>query len=707
MGFNRSVRALALTGLGILLLQFQATADFQGAADGVITTTIAETTHQIAMPIVLNMGNQSLTAVDDVFKTKMDTTLSVGTSQGVLANDSYAGESALTVQLVAGVAHGDLDLNEDGSFDYTPTTGFIGEDTFTYQLSDGTLTSNTATVTLSVTIGDNGAPTAAADAYEAMEDEPLSVGAADGVLANDSDPEQNALQASLVTGPANGQLRLNSDGSFVYTPAATFHGQDSFTYQASDGELVSTPATVTITVQPINDAPQWVSGKLLFAADTIGKSVRQAHEVVAGDFDRDGDLDVASADFKNGEVRWFQNDGGRFASFVLDDNLAGAYPVGVGDVNGDGHDDILAAGYDADTFVWYRNDGGGAFTRFVIDDASDGAHSIVTADVDGDGDTDLVTSSQDANLIAWYENDGAENFTLRLIDTDAAGAKRATPADVDGDGDLDVLAASNFSDEIAWHENDGAQNFTKHIIDSAADGAYFVSAADIDGDGDLDVFSANQNDGTFAMYRHDGAGGFTKSIVDANAPGARTIIAADIDGDGDMDLVGAIFKNGTFAWYRNDGTGAFTIQPFDTDAAGAYGVFAIDMDFDGDMDILSAAKVTSRVTLYTHRREHAVRVKQGGSVTLDRTRLHATDEDDSPAELTYTLVTDPTAGEVRLRGVALTVGSTFTQAEVDSGDVSYVHTAADREPDEFRFSVADGGEDGALPASGHVKVRVN
>jgi VCBS repeat-containing protein len=706
MGFTRSVRALVLTGLGILLLQFQAAADFQETSDAVVAAPSDETTHQIAMPIVLSMGNQALSAVDDAYKTRTDTTLSVGASQGVLVNDSYPNGEAVTALLVDGVAHGDLALNEDGSFDYTPAPGFAGQDAFTYHLSDGVLISNTATVTVTVAPPDR-APVATVDAYETSEDEPLRVNAANGVLGNDSDPDGDLLTAELITGPAHGAVTLNSNGSFVYTPAAAFHGQDAFTYQASDGELISAPATVTITVQSINDTPQMVSGKPLFVDSIVGKSVRAAHEVVAGDFDRDGDLDVASADFNNGEVRWFQNDGGRFISSVLDDKLPGAYPVGVGDVNGDGHDDILAGGYDADTFVWYRNDGGGAFTRFVIDDASDGAHSIVTADVDGDGDTDLVTSSQDANLIAWYENDGAENFTLRLIDTDAAGAKRATPADVDGDGDIDVLAASNFSDEIAWHENDGAQNFTKHIIDSAAGGAYYVSAADIDADGDLDVFSANQIDGTFAMYRHDGAGGFTKSIVDAKAPGARTIIAADVDGDGDMDLVGAIFKNRTFAWYRNDGTGAFTYRPIDTDAAGAYGVFAVDMDFDGDMDILSAAKVTSRVMLYTHRREHAVPVDLGGSVTLDRTRLHAADEDDPPGELTYTLLTQPKAGAVRLRGVALTVGGTFTQAEVDSGDVSYVHTAAGREPDEFRFAVADGGEDGALPARGHVRVVVN
>jgi large repetitive protein len=59
----------------------------------------------------------------------------------------------------------------------------------------------------------------------------------------------------LVSGPGHGSLSLNADGSFTYTPAANFHGPDTFTYEASDGALASNPATVTITVSSGTDAP--------------------------------------------------------------------------------------------------------------------------------------------------------------------------------------------------------------------------------------------------------------------------------------------------------------------------------------------------------------------------------------------------------------------------------------------------------------------
>ena len=67
------------------------------------------------------------------------------------------------------------------------------------------------------------------------EDTALTVAAASGVLANDSDPDGDTLSAVLVTGPAHGTLILNAAGSFTYTPAANFNGADTFTYKANDG----------------------------------------------------------------------------------------------------------------------------------------------------------------------------------------------------------------------------------------------------------------------------------------------------------------------------------------------------------------------------------------------------------------------------------------------------------------------------------------
>lgn len=103
-------------------------------------------------------------------------------------------------------------------------------------------------------VGANHPPSAAADVYTTSQDSPLVI-PAPGVLGNDTDPDGNILNANLVTGPAHGVLSLGKDGSFTYTPAAGFYGEDSFTYKANDGIADSNIATVTITITSVNHPP--------------------------------------------------------------------------------------------------------------------------------------------------------------------------------------------------------------------------------------------------------------------------------------------------------------------------------------------------------------------------------------------------------------------------------------------------------------------
>jgi VCBS repeat-containing protein len=211
------------------------------------------------------LRNITPVAVNDAYVAAKNTPLSVA-APGVLGNDTGGNGNPLTAALVAGPAHGTLNLNANGSFAYTPAANFTGTDTFTYKASDGTAQSNTATVTITVNAV-NGAPVATNDAYTTNEDTPLEV-PAPGVLANDNDPDGDPLTAWVGPGTSHGTLNLNANGSFTYTPAANFNGTDTFTYHASDGPLDSDPATVTITVNPVNDAPVATNDSYSTAEDT-------------------------------------------------------------------------------------------------------------------------------------------------------------------------------------------------------------------------------------------------------------------------------------------------------------------------------------------------------------------------------------------------------------------------------------------------------
>jgi VCBS repeat-containing protein len=100
----------------------------------------------------------------------------------------------------------------------------------------------------------NNSPTANDDSYNTLEDTALNVSSS-GVLFNDTDPESDSLTAVMDTNVTHGTLLLNSDGSFSYTPNNSFAGNDIFTYHAFDGVDSSNTATVTITVNPVNDPP--------------------------------------------------------------------------------------------------------------------------------------------------------------------------------------------------------------------------------------------------------------------------------------------------------------------------------------------------------------------------------------------------------------------------------------------------------------------
>jgi large repetitive protein len=99
----------------------------------------------------------------------------------------------------------------------------------------------------------NRPPVATGDSYQTTQDRSIDIAAA-GVLANDTDPDGAPLTAILVSGPAHGTLNLSAGGGFTYTPEPGYSGEDSFTYSADDGELRSSPATVSITIAPSNSS---------------------------------------------------------------------------------------------------------------------------------------------------------------------------------------------------------------------------------------------------------------------------------------------------------------------------------------------------------------------------------------------------------------------------------------------------------------------
>lgn len=148
-------------------------------------------------------------------------------------------------------------LQPNGTASASTTFAAAGQHPITAQYSGDANFGGSTSPTLTQNVqAVNHPPVAANDAYPVNEDTPLTV-PAPGVLGNDSDPDGNPITAVKVGDPAHGTVVLNANGSFTYTPTANYSGSDAFSYEANDGTLNSAPATVTITVNFVNDPPSF------------------------------------------------------------------------------------------------------------------------------------------------------------------------------------------------------------------------------------------------------------------------------------------------------------------------------------------------------------------------------------------------------------------------------------------------------------------
>lgn len=332
--------------------------------------------------------------------------------------------------------------------------------------------------------------------------------------------------------------------------------------------------------------------------------------VVLGDVDRDGDLDLLTANASNqGTVSVRLNDGqANFAAPATNAEVpVGAAPtsVAVGDVDGDGDVDLLTANSQSATVSVRLNDGRGNFSAPATNAEPSvrfNALSVTLGDVDGDGDLDFLTANND-NTVSVRLNNGRGSFSAPATNPNPAVGEypySVVLGDVDGDGDLDLLTANNHSATVSVRLNDGQGNFAAPATNAEpaiADYAWHITLGDVDGDRDLDFLTANNN-GTVSVRLNDGHGSFSAPTTNADPAVAgrfpQSVALGDVDGDGDLDFLSANnnLGGGTVSVRLNDGRGSFTAPATNPNPSVGdirpRSVVLGDLDGDGDLDLLTA-----------------------------------------------------------------------------------------------------------------------
>ncbi len=495
-----------------------------------------------------------------------------GTIAGQVTGHDVDGD-ALTFAVDGAPANGTVTMNPDGSFSYTPAANFNGTDSFTYTVSDGNGGTTTGTVSVNVAAV-NDAPTTAGGTAQVAED-----GAVTGQLAA-SDVDGDALTFGLAQngGPAHGTVTVNPDGSYTYTPAANFNGTDSFTYTVSDGNGGVTTGSISVTVDPVNDAPTTSSATVSGQEDgTIAGQVT-GHDV-------DGDaltfaIDGAPA---NGTVT--MNPDGSFSytpapNFNGTDNFTYTVSDGNGGTTTGTVSVNVAAVNDAPT-----TSGG---TAQVAEDGSVSGQ-LAASDVDGDALTfGLAQNGGPAHGTVTVNPDGSytytpaanfngtDSFTYTVSDGNGGVTTGSISVTVDPVNDAPTTSSATVSGQ-----EDGtiAGQVTGHDVDGdaltfAVDGAPANGTVTMNPDGSFSYTPAPNFNGTdlFTYTVSDGNGGTTTGTVSVNVAAvndAPTTAGGTATGNEDTAITGQLAASDvdgdalTFGLAQNGGPahGTVTVNP--------------------------------------------------------------------------------------------------------------------------------------------------
>ncbi|MBN1484555.1 MAG: VCBS repeat-containing protein, partial [Chloroflexia bacterium] len=335
-----------------------------------------------------------------------------------------------------------------------------------------------------------------------------------------------------------------------------------------------------------------------FRTAWISPELDQTFEVAWGDYDGDGDLDLAVGN--DGQNRLYRNNGvlEGFPQWTVvwsSPEVDATTGIAWGDYDADGDLDLAVGNTDGQPNRLYRSDGvvqGRPVLALAWSSAEhDYTTGIAWGDVDGDGDLDLAVGNSGQPNRIYYNQDGMLSSTADWSSDESDATQAVTWGDYDGDGDLDLAVANGSSQANRLYRNEGGVLNPSAVWSSAeAEYSYCIAWGDADGDGDLDLAVGNIE--ANRIYRNDGVAGGLPHMVpawsSAEADQTHSLAWGDYDGDGDLDLAAGNYYE-PIRVYRNDGplggTFQFEVAWSALQAGDTLSVAWGDYDGDGDLDL--------------------------------------------------------------------------------------------------------------------------
>jgi ELWxxDGT repeat protein len=545
------------------------------------------------------------TAADDTYSASTGSTFEVAAAEGVLANDSDDDGDSLSAVLVSGTTYGVLQLLSDGSFTYTPSSGFAGTDTFTYNAYDTVCESVvSATVTIHVE-----PPYLLKDINEVpAASSPQNLTNVNGVLfftatdaehgrelwKSDGTLEGTVLVKDIYSGSTSSSpAQLVNFGGVLYFQAYSSNygtelwrsdGTEAGTYMVADifsGSSYSSPANLTV-----------VGDKLFFSAASSGY----------------------------GTELWC-TDGTAAGTCLVKDVNSGSLSSSPGNLRNVNGLLLFTANNGTNGTELWRSDGTEAGTVLVMDVYS-GSTSSSLSNLTVVGDSLFFIANDGTNGIELWKSNGYDTGTALVKDI-WSGSNSSSPAYLTAVGDKLFFSASDGTNGTELWTSDGTADGTT-MVANIYSGSSSSSPTYLTNVGGILYFRATTSGYGSELWRSDGTSAGTYMVKDVYA-GSSSSSPASLTAVGNwLYFIANDGTHGTELW-RSDGTKAGTYLVQDIYAGSTSSSPANLTNVNGTL--MFAATNTAGNTELWRSDDSAV----GTAMVAD---IYSTDNGSSPAHLT-------------------------------------------------------------------------
>ncbi|WP_293069379.1 tandem-95 repeat protein, partial [Okeania sp. SIO2B3] len=561
----------------------------------------------------------------------------------------------------------------------------------------------------------NGVPIAGDDVFETNEDTAITIQRSE-LLVNDSEPdgEQITITGFAADNINNGTLEETTD-SFIYTPNENFSGEESFTYTIADTQGFTDTATVNINVTPVADTPN-----LEISTPTVsGTDIEELPLGIAASLvDTSGseNLSITISGVPTGATLSAGTDQGDGSWVLTPEELANLTISPPGD-----RESGTTFSFDLTVTA--------TATETANDDTATQTGTI-SVEVEALNDAPILTDP--GNLALTTINENEVNNTGTPVADIIAGA--VTDADAGANTGIAITQIDNSNGLWQYSVDDGtnwvdvSNSNTTLLTATTSDRLRFIPNTDFFGNATIQFRGWDTTDGSSNTSELTDISTIGGTNAFSEGVGTANILVNDIpEITNNSELVinlggtGTISQNLLQTTDGDNGTNAFT---YTVTTEAAAGILQLE---DNPADTFTQENINSGLVIYQHTATDTnddsfsfqVIDADGGKVTdtfnirvndppvgtttdlsafLGQTRVIPTEnlqfidpdvETATPASLEYTLTEVPTLGELQQGGETLAVGSTFTQENLDNGEISYATTTAGLGTDSFNFLVTD------------------